>query len=126
VSKVTKSFVYGLFLRCSIPLGNAGVAESSITSLTTVARSAAHCSIVIGLSLMMYLPRTCSTFWTSRQCSGSVLQPNKRSSNISWNVFLVVDDDRLFAPSRHEDFDGIVVIAEATLVERTLNALISP
>jgi hypothetical protein len=56
----------------------------------------------------------------------AVLQPNKRSSNISWNVFLVVDDDRLFAPSRHEDFDGIVVIAEATLVERTLNALISP
>jgi hypothetical protein len=41
-------------LPCSIPLGNSGVTESSITSLMTVARSAANCSTVIGRSLMMY------------------------------------------------------------------------
>jgi hypothetical protein len=35
-----------------------GAGSSSTTSLMIVARSAAHCSTVIGRSLMMYLPRT--------------------------------------------------------------------
>jgi hypothetical protein len=39
-----------------------GAGSSSTTSLITVALSAAHCSTVIGRSLMMYLPITCSTF----------------------------------------------------------------
>jgi hypothetical protein len=34
----------------------------------------------------------------------------------------VVHDDRLFAPSWHEDLDGIVVIAVGALVERALDA----
>ena len=30
----------------------------------------------------------------------------------------VVHDDRLFAPGRHEDLDGLIVIAVGALVER--------
>jgi hypothetical protein len=37
-------------------------------------------------------------------------------------VLFVVNDDRLFAPGRHEDLDGRIVIAVGALVERTLNA----
>ena len=48
--------------------------------------------------------------------SVAVLQPNKR------NVFGVVDNDRLFSFSRHEDLDGIIVIAVGALIERALNA----
>ena len=52
----------------------------------------------------------------------AVLQPNKRSSNIGWTMLGVMDDDSLFAPSRHEDLHGIIVIAVGALVERALNA----
>ena len=36
-----------------------------------IARSRAHSSSLIGVSLMMYFPSKCVTFCTSRQCSGS-------------------------------------------------------
>jgi hypothetical protein len=52
----------------------------------------------------------------------SVLQPNKRSADVWWTVLGVVHDNRLFAPGRHEDLDGFVVIAEAALIERALDA----
>jgi len=52
----------------------------------------------------------------------SVLQPDEGSSDVSWDVFGVVDNDRLLRAGWHEDFDGIVVIAEAALVERALDA----
>ena len=52
----------------------------------------------------------------------TVLQPNKRSADVRRTVLGVVNDHRLFAPGRHEDFDGIVVIAVGALVERALDA----
>jgi hypothetical protein len=45
--------------------------SSTIFSSITVARSRAHSSSVSGLSLMMYLPKACSTCCASRQRSGS-------------------------------------------------------
>jgi hypothetical protein len=52
----------------------------------------------------------------------AVLQPNKRGADIGRAMLDVVHDDRLFAPSWHEDLDGIVVIAVGALVERALDA----
>ncbi len=52
----------------------------------------------------------------------TVLQPDEGSSNVSWNMFGVVNDHRLFAPSWHEDLDSIIVIAVSALIERALNA----
>jgi hypothetical protein len=50
---------------------------SSITSVAspsiTVARSLIHCSSVIGLSDIRYLPVACSSCQASRQCAGSRL-----------------------------------------------------
>jgi hypothetical protein len=42
---------------------------------------------------------------------------------VSWNVLHVVNNNRLFAPSRHENLHRIVVIAVGALVQRALNAL---
>ena len=36
----------------------------------------------------------------------------------------VVNDHRLFAPGRHENFDRVVTVAVGTLVEGALNALV--
>jgi hypothetical protein len=52
----------------------------------------------------------------------TVLQPNKCRTNIGRTMLGVVHDDRLFGTSRHEDLDGIVVIAVGALVERALDA----
>ena len=52
----------------------------------------------------------------------SVFQPNERSTNIWRTVLGVVNGDRLFAASRHEDLDSFIVIAEAALVQRALDA----
>ena len=51
----------------------------------------------------------------------SVLEPDESSSDVRRAVLDVVNDDRLFAPGRHEDLDGFVVIAVGALVERALN-----
>ena len=51
----------------------------------------------------------------------TVLQPNKRSSDVGRTVLNVVHDDRLFAPGRHEDLDRFVVIPIGALIERALN-----
>ena len=53
----------------------------------------------------------------------AVLQPNKRSSNIGRTMLDVMNNNGLFASSWHENFDGFIVIAVGTLVERALNAL---
>jgi hypothetical protein len=50
----------------------------------------------------------------------AVLQPNKRSANIWWTMLGVMNDHRLLGTSRHEDLDGIIVIAVGALVERAL------
>ena len=47
----------------------------------------------------------------------SVLQPDECSSDISWHMLEVMNDDWLFAPGWHEDLCCFVVIAEAALVE---------
>ena len=51
----------------------------------------------------------------------SVLQPNKRSTDVRWRVLGVMHDDRLFAPSWQEDLDRVVTIAVGALVERALD-----
>jgi hypothetical protein len=52
----------------------------------------------------------------------SVLQPNKRSTDVRWTMLGVVNDHWLLRAGWHEDFDGIVVIAVGALVERALDA----
>jgi hypothetical protein len=52
----------------------------------------------------------------------SVLQPNESSADVGRAVPGVVNHDRLFAPSWHEDFHSSVVIALGPLVQRALNA----
>jgi hypothetical protein len=52
----------------------------------------------------------------------SVLEPDECSSNVARAMLGVVHDDRLFAPSRHEDLNGVIVIAIGALVERALSA----
>jgi hypothetical protein len=47
----------------------------------------------------------------------TVLQPNKRRSDIRWTMLDVVNNNRLLRTSRHEDLDGFVVIAVGALVE---------
>ena len=47
-----------------------GGSSTNVSSITS-ARSLAHCSSLIGVSEMMYLPSTCSSCWLSRQCCGS-------------------------------------------------------
>jgi hypothetical protein len=60
---------------------------------------------------MMYLPITCSTFCTSRQRSGSLFfNQIKCSADVGRTVLGVVHDDRLFAPSWHEDFRCSVAV----------------
>ena len=49
-------------------------------------------------------------------------EPDEGGTNISWYMLHVVDNDRLLGSSRHENFCCFVVIAEATLVERALDA----
>ena len=51
----------------------------------------------------------------------AVLQPDEGSTNVSWNVFKVVNNNRLLRSSWHENFCCFVVIAEATLIERALD-----
>jgi hypothetical protein len=52
----------------------------------------------------------------------TVLQPNKRRTNIRWAMLDVMHDDGLFAPSWHENFHSVIVIAVGALIERALNA----
>jgi hypothetical protein len=66
----------------------------------SIARSLIHCSSVIGLSEITYLPVTCSSCQASQH------------------------DERLLCSGRHEDLHRIVVIANRALVERALDALI--
>ncbi len=54
----------------------------------------------------------------------AVLQPNKCRTDVSWNVLHVVNNNGLFAPSWHENFDSFVVIAVGSFVQRALNALV--
>jgi len=54
----------------------------------------------------------------------SVLQLNKRRGDVGRTVHGVVNNNGLFAPGRHEDFHGIVVIAVGALKEGMLNALV--
>ena len=68
---------------------NAGVTSVASASITT-ARSLIHCSSVIGLSLMMYLPVTCSTCQASRQRLVSVLHPEDLRRDVGQHVL----DDR--------------------------------
>jgi hypothetical protein len=52
----------------------------------------------------------------------SVLEPDEGGTDVGRAMLGVVHDNRLFVPSRHEDFDRFIVIAEATLVQRALPA----
>jgi hypothetical protein len=49
-----------------------GVTSTASSPSTTTARSLIHCSSVIGLSDITYLPVTCSSCHASRQCVGSL------------------------------------------------------
>jgi hypothetical protein len=52
----------------------------------------------------------------------SVLQPDERGCYVRWTMLDVVNNNRLLGSSRHENFDGLVVIAVGALVERALDA----
>jgi hypothetical protein len=52
----------------------------------------------------------------------TVLQPDKRSSDVRWAMLDVMHDDRLFTPSWHEDLDSLIVIAVGALVQGVLDA----
>jgi type I restriction enzyme M protein len=54
----------------------------------------------------------------------TVLQPNKRSTNIRRTMLHVVNNNWLLRTSRHEDLDGVVTVTIGTLIERALNALV--
>jgi hypothetical protein len=41
----------------------------------------------------------------------AILQPDECSADVWWTMLGVVNDDRLFAPSRHENFDSLIVMS---------------
>jgi hypothetical protein len=56
----------------------------------------------------------------------TVLQPDECCTNIGWNVLGVVNNNRLFAPGRHENFHSRIVIAVGPFVQRSLDTSAAP
>jgi hypothetical protein len=111
--------------------GSAGEAASLFTcsdgrrfvpSITS-ARSRAHCSGLIGVSAddvlaqhVLELLRVTPVLWVT------IFQPENGSSRVRRHVLDIRRVDRLLAAGRHEDLDGLVVIADGSAVERPANA----
>ena len=97
--------------------------KTGVTSIN-VARSFVHCSSLMGLSEMMYLPSVCSSCQASRQSAGFLFLSQKMGRGHVGRDMLAVRHLGDVAVLVAEDLDRLVLVADGALVERALDAVV--